>query len=478
MLEFIKAMNPILAVDSYKVPHSKMLPKGILQTYSVIVPRKASDYTSEIVVNGNGMLYAFLQFMRITKEHVDEALEECNSQGYEFDRKPWDYIVRELNGKLPLAVYGVPDGTVIKPNTPTTALVATDARFAWLPSYYETIAQRIVWKMSTVSTVSRYCYKQIQKRMELTGADMSMLEYSLHNFGDRGADGYESAVLAGMAHAALFSGSDCLSANRYIKRLYWEEKNYLSSIDATEHSVMCSWANAIEKDDYGAADYLINEYFPTVVARAKNDGIGIPVMAIVIDTYDSHRFISEYIGKLLKEDIINSGGRIVLRPDSGDPLVEPIEIIKLLDEAFGHTVNEKGYKVLPPYIRVIQGDGINVHSITKIMDNVIAAGYSMDNIVFGMGGGLTHEAGRDEFSWSQKATWIEFDDFTTKNLLKEPKTDLGKKSLTGLVYVDEYGEVARAESIVDIPTYGDNWILYSMNKIDNKFQEVRARARS
>lgn len=476
----ILASNFIVLCDSYKLHHFAEYPADTEFIYSTVVPRKPTKYTKEIVAIGQSFAAAFLATVRITHAMIDEAEIEVNGYGYEFNRKDWEIIVDEFDGRLPLAMYGVEEGTVVPPNTPILGIVNTDPRFFWLVSYVETVVQRIMWKMTTVASISRYCYKQIQIAMESTGADMGLLEYKLHNFGDRGADGEDAAIMASIAHAALFSGSDCTSANRYIKKIYKTNKSYLSSVDATEHSVMCSHSDAKNKDDWGAAVMSV-ERLEETVARFKR-GVGIPLQSVVIDTYDDERFVKEYLGTRLKDRILASGGVMVARPDSGDPLTKPVQVVQWLDEKFGSTTNAEGFRVLNPSVRVIQGDGINQDSIPKIMENLALAGYSMDNLTFGMGGGLTHGPGRDEFSFSMKAT-ARFNGEDWIDLLKEPKTDAGKKSLSGLVHTTyEEGKLKTVKGnsfSIFRPTEG--WQLYfcdgDVEYVPN-FDEVRNRARA
>lgn len=478
-LNNILAANFILLCDSYKLHHFAEYPDDTQYIYSTVVPRKSSDYTSEIVAMGATNVAAELAAVRITQEMIDEAELEVNSYGYEFNRKDWEIIVEYYGGRLPLEIFGVEEGTVVEPNTPILGIVNTDPRFFWLVSYVETVVQRIMWKMTTVASISRYCYKKLEQVTQFTGATPGLLEYKLHNFGDRGADGEDAAVMAAIAHAALFSGSDCLSAGRYIKKLYRTSKNYLSSVDATEHSVMCSHSDAKAKDDFGAAEMSVVRLEEAV--KRTQRGIGIPLQSVVIDTYDDERFVSEYLGEKLKDRIVNSGGVLVARPDSGDALTKPIEIIKLLEAKFGSTENDNGFKVLHPSVRVIQGDGINQYSLVDILENLVAAKYSLDNLTFGMGGGLTHGPGRDEFSFSMKATarkggngWI--------NLLKEPKTAPGKKSLSGLAHT-EYQD-GKLVTIVDIfSAFQDKegWRCYfsdGRKEYVPTFDSVRARARA
>lgn len=475
--EGILSQNFILQCDSYKLHHFAEYPADTEHIYSTVVPRKGNKYTNEIVAAGATLAARVLAEVTITQEMIDEAELEVHQYGYEFNRADWEVIVNEFGGKLPLMVFGVEEGRVVKPNTPILGIVNTDKRFFWLVSYVETVVQRIMWKMTTVATICRHLRKQLRDAMIQTGADLSMLPYKLHNFGDRGADGADAALIAAVAHLMLFSGSDCTGANRLIKNLYKTDIAYGSSVDATEHSVMCSHSDAANKDDFGAAVMSV-ERLEEAVARTKR-GIGIPLQSVVIDTYDDERFVSEYLGKRLKDRILASGGCLVARPDSGDPLIKPLQIMALLYKAFGGIYNDKGFAVLHSAVRVIQGDGINQDSIPLILENVVNHDWSMDNLVLGMGGGLTHGPGRDEFSFSMKATaryngeeWID--------LLKEPKTDSGKKSLKGLIrcYEGEEGiETFKAKNIGELVTAGPGWQRYFANGqvyYVPDFDEVRA----
>lgn len=426
----IPVPNFILQCDSYKLHHFAEYPADTETIYSTVVPRKDSKFTDQIVAMGAVYAAATLAAVRITQAMVDEAEIEVNEYGYEFNRKDWEIIVNEFGGKLPLSVFGVEEGRVVKANTPILGIVNTDKRFFWLVSYVETVVQRIMWKMSNVASVSRYLRRKIKAAMIKSGSDLTMLPYKLHNFGDRGADGFDGAVMAAIAHATCFAGSDCLSANRVIKALYDTRKPYLSSVDATEHSVTCAHSDAKTKNDFGGAVMAV-ERLEEAVARTKR-GIGIPLQSVVIDTYDDERFVKEFMGTILKDRILASGGVMVMRPDSGDPLTRPIQVIGWLHEKFGATLNKALFYVLHPQVRAIQGDGINEYSVPKILDNLLEAQYSVDNLTFGMGGGLTHGPGRDEFSFSMKATAL-YNGKEWIDLLKEPKTDSGKKSLTGLV---------------------------------------------
>lgn len=482
MLQFVKRFNFILACDSYKLSHWKEIPIGTFKSCSTLVPRKPSKFSDVIVAMGHTFAANFLALVRITMEDIEEAQIEVEQQGYEFNRAAWEYIVNECGGKLPLVMYGVEEGTVVKPQTPIAAIINTDDVSAWLPPYVETIVQSTIWKMSTVASTARACKIIVKEFMVLTGADLSMLDYKVHNFGDRGADSpNEAAVLAGIAHAALFRGSDCTRANGYIKALYRTTKAYTSSVEATEHTTMCLNSDAASKDDWGAA-LMVVARLEDVVARSKR-GIGIPVMSSVIDTYDSRRYVREYLGTRLKDRIIASGGVLVDRPDSGDPTIEPGLVGKDIEDTFGLAgVTSTGYKILHKQRSVLQGDGLNVYTIRSILQGWVDVRYSMDSFLVGMGGGMTHEGSRDTFSFSEK-TIAALNANGWERQLKDPITDSGKRSLSGLMRCEYVGDELIAVDCTNDPERffkeSKGWRIYSSNGEQNyvpEFDDVISRA--
>ncbi len=439
MLSHLLPINPILLMDGYKSNHYLEMPDDIEQQYVVCVPRKASKYSEEIVGAGQSLLASFLASVRITSEMIDEAEIEITEQGYNFNRPGWEFILKNCDGKLPLEMYGVEEGRIVKPQTPLVGFLNTSGReVSWLPTYVETFSQSLMWKMSTVATICRTVRKTLEKYCDITGTDKALVNFMLHNFGDRGADSpNEAAVIAGIAHAMLFDGSDCTRANRYIKRLYNTSKATTTSIEATEHSVMCMHSNAYNRDDWGAAVMLVDRLYARVKSW-KEDGIGIPAISGVIDTYNSKRFVRDYLGgEVLRPKIQASGGKLVCRPDSGDPTVEPGIIGQLLAEAFGSKTNSLGYEVLPDCVGVIQGDGIRIDTFEGVIQGWIEAGFSLDGFCLGMGSGVTHDGARDDFSFSMKAVAKRTTSSNWERMVKEPITDIGKKSLSGLVFCQE-----------------------------------------
>jgi len=490
MLSHLLPINPILMMDGYKSNHYLEMPDNIEQQYVVCVPRKASKYSNEIVAAGQSLLASFLASVRITPEMIDEAEVEITEQGYNFNRAGWEHIVQVYDGKLPLEMYGVEEGRVVSPQTPLVGFLNVGGiEVSWLPTYIETFAQGVVWKMSTVASICRHVRKTLEKYCDITGTDKALVNYMLHNFGDRGADSpNEAAVIAGISHAMLFDGSDCTRANRYIKRLYNTSKATTTSIEATEHSVMCMHSDASKRDDWGAAVMLVDRLYARVKSW-KEDGIGIPVISGVIDTYDSKRFVRDYLGgDILRPKIMASGGKLVCRPDSGDPQVEPGEIGEILAEKFGSETNEKGYRVLAPCVGVIQGDGIRVDTFEGVVKSWVDQKFAMDSFCLGMGSGVTHDGARDDFSFSMKAIAKRTTHGGWEKLVKEPITDIGKKSLSGLVFCQEKEdgalEVINALDTGEIfKLHADNpgwrrWYAVGYREWRQTFTDVQRRARS
>ena len=475
--------NFILAADSYKVGHINHLPKGTRKTHTSMVPRKAfvdkehGIEIDEIVVLGPQVVAAVLQTIVITDAMIDEAEIEITEQGYDFPRAAWEYL-RDL-GYLPLDVRALPEGTIVQPGIPIMTIENTDDRSAWLPAYIESWAQDIVWCLSTIASKARWLRKQVDIFNENTGCDYENGEYMIHNFGDRGAGGRDRAIMAGIAHAVFFSGSDCLSANRYIKRLYNMDGPVLSSVDANEHSTVCANSDCDNKDDSAAFEMTLSN-LERVVERT-NRGIGVPVQSCLIDTFDDERYIKEFVIPNAKR-IAESGGKYVCRPDSGNAITKPIEVCEwLLDGLYpvsgSGAVNADGFRQLPEYLGVIQGDGLKLWDFTTIFQLAEKNTLAASNFVFGFGGGMTNGSGRDDFSFSMKATARQNEGGFWEAMSKSPKTDPGKNSLRGRVgviskggkfVVSEYGEYHQEM----ISIYFDGRQFYSRD-----FDEVRETAR-
>lgn len=437
--------NFILETDSYKFSHYLQMPEEAQFSQSVICARKPNAHTDQIVMAGGQYVSHMLSKVRITVAMVEEAERFTQRAGYVFNKLGWMAIATGAHGLkpgvLPLLVHALHDGTVVTPNTALLTIRNTVKGFAWLPSYLEPMVQPLIWYPTTVASVARWCKALLSVHARGTGSPIEFVDYQLHNFGVRGASSGESAMHSGIAHALIFKGSDAAIADYAIEALYTRNPQdnkdpFLTSVEATEHTTACMHSQAVTRDDFGAARMLVDR-LENALLRSQTTQIGMPVVSGVIDTYDSGRFVHYLADPELKERIEaagRQGARLVLRPDSGDPLEEPFRIAEIAAEVFGVEVNREGYRELPPYIAILQGDGINQDSLLKILDESVRNRWCLSNFVFGMGSGLTHALGRDEFSFAQKTTAMSMDGLYWTPLKKDPITDPGKASLSGYMY--------------------------------------------
>ncbi len=416
MKNVLSLISIIIRTDSYKFSQWMQYPKGTTHISSYIESRGGEE--KSVFFGAQAFIKDYL-LTPITMADIDRAERIVKAHGLPFNREGWEIIVREYNGYLPLEIQAVPEGTVMETHNAQMQVVNTDPRMWWLTSYIETALLRAVWYPSTVATKSRKMKVIIAKALQETSdvPVMDQLMFKLHDFGSRGASSGETAILGGMAHLVNFMGTDTAEALVGVMAYYNTDEVVGFSIPASEHSTITSWGRENEVDAF----------------ENMLDTFGGPgkILACVSDSFDIYAATRELWGEKLKDKIINMGGTLVVRPDSGDPETVPVEVVEILAEKFGFTVNSKGYKVLPSYVRVIQGDGINEHSLPKILDNLKKAGFSADNIAFGMGGGLLQAWNRDTLKYAMKASAIRIDNGPWIGFSKNPITDQGKRSKEG-----------------------------------------------
>lgn len=459
--------NIILTTDSYKYSHLYQYPSDT-QYISYYIEARGGQEKS-VFFGAQAAIKEHLLGEVVTKEMIDEAQTLIEAHGEPFYREPWDAIVNEFNGRLPIEIEAVPEGTVMSTSNVQMQIVNTDPRFFWLPSFLETLLLRSIWYPSTVATKSRD-FKQIIARGLHVTSDVPVedqISFKLHDFGARGASSGETAMLGGMAHLVNFLGTDTVEALVGAKRYYGSNVAGFS-IPASEHSTITSWGRENESQAYSNMIDLFSE-------EGK-------LYACVSDSYDIYNAVRNIWGKELKEKVIRSGGTLVVRPDSGDPETVPVEIIEILMEEFGYSVNSKGYRVLPDYIRVIQGDGINEQSLPVIIQNMIDKKISIDNIAFGMGGGLLQAWNRDTLRYAMKASAIMGQDGVWRDVYKSPVHG-GKTSKRGrLGLIDQCGigscvlntvpkNIADERGNLLRPIFRNGELLVKEN-----FEQVRARA--
>ncbi len=405
--------NPLLDTDSYKASHFLQYPPGTEYVYSYIEARKGGRFDKTLFFGLQAFVLQYL-LTPITTAMVDEAAEVWAAHGEPFDRSIWDHIIEVHNGYLPVEIKALPEGMVVAAGTPLVTIVNTDPACFWLTSFLETALLRAIWYPTTVATLSFECKQQIKRAFDKTSDDVSGIDFKLHDFGARGVSSKESAALGGMAHLVNFKGTDTIVATM-AARAYYNEPMAAFSVPAAEHSTITSWGQDREADAY--ANLL------------KQFGSG-NIVSIVSDSYDLENAVENIFGGTLKQQVLDMNATLVVRPDSGDPAIVPVQIIEKLYQIFGGTVNSKGFKVLHPKVRVLQGDGINHESLNRILFNLEIKGFAVDNIVFGMGGGLLQLVNRDTCRFAMKASAIRIDG-VWHDVFKNPKTDPTKASKRG-----------------------------------------------
>ena len=279
-----------------------------------------------------------------------------------------------------------------------------------------------------------YLKKLIYSYLEKTADDPdNEVLFKLHDFGARGVSSAESAAIGGAAHIVNFRGTDTIVAMRLLRNYYNHEVSAYS-IPAAEHSTITSWGRENETEAYRNM----------LVQYAKPGGM----LAVVSDSWDIYNAVEKIWGDTLRQEVIDSGATVVIRPDSGDPQEVVSKVTNLLAEKFGTTSNSKGYKVLNN-VRVIQGDGVNPQSIAAILESLELQGFSATNIAFGMGGALLQKVDRDTLKFAFKCSAIQIGG-EWRDVYKDPVTDHGKRSKRGrldLIKIDDEGGNRRYETI-------------------------------
>lgn len=412
-------MNLILNTDSYKLSHHLQLPPGVTHTSSYGTARGGAD---EIVYFGMQPFIKEYLTKPITRENIAEAEAIATAHGLPFNKRGWEQILDTHGGYLPLEIEGLSEGSVVPVQTPVFQVVNTDPRFPWLTSYIETALLRAIWYPSSVATISRGVRKLLKEYYDRYCPDaVDQLDFKLHDFGARGASSEETAALGGMAHLINFKGTDTISG-LIAARTYYGEDMAGFSIPAAEHSTITSWGKENE-----------NQAFANMVNTFGGEG---KIYAVVSDSYDIYGACEKLWGEELRDLVLAKGGQLVVRPDSGNPAEVVLQCLAILGAKFGTTENVRGMKVLHPAVRVIQGDGVNPVSIKEILNRMIWAGWSPENVAFGMGGALLQKVDRDTFKWAMKVNAV-CKDGKWMDVYKDPVTDKGKKSLRGRLAVEE-----------------------------------------
>jgi nicotinamide phosphoribosyltransferase len=461
-------MNPLLLTDGYKTGHHQQYPKGTTLVYSNFTPRSnkyAPEGCDEVVSFGQQMIMKQIheafqnEFFSKPKEEVcGEMKRELSLYlGTDYDVTHFEKL-HDL-GYLPINVKGIEEGTLVPMKVPVLTIYNTLSEFYWVTNYLETIISNLLWKPMTSATIAHTYRKVLTKWQEKTDAEKGwFIDWQGHDFSMRGMDSIEATIASGLGHLTSFSGTDSLPAIYGARKFYGEEGFVGGSVNATEHSVMCAGS----KDDEVGTFRRLLETYPT------------GILSVVSDTWDLWKVCTEHV-VTLKEEILARDGKLVIRPDSGDPVdilcgiddfkqdedgtmykahytsgmfrdrgdkISPAEqkgVIELLWDVFGGTINEQGYKVLDSHIGAIYGDSITIDRADEICERLEAKGFASTNVVLGIGSFTYQYNTRDTFGFAMKATYVEVNG-EGREIFKDPITDDGtKKSATGLLAVyDNY----------------------------------------
>jgi len=418
-------INRIIDTDSYKASHFLQYPPKTTFVHSYLESRGSERDWKHTVFFGLQYILKRYFLEKFTQEMVEEAREVITAHGEPFNYEGWTSLIKKHGGKMPLRVRAVPEGSVVPLRNVLMTVENTDAEFYWLTSWFETQLMRI-WYPCTVSTQSWHIKNDVYKFLQETADDADAeIAFKVHDFGSRGVSSQETAAIGGAAHLVNFMGTDTMSA-LLIHREFYNSEMAGFSIPAAEHSTITSWGRENEAEAYR-----------NMLRQFAKPG---STVAVVSDSWNIYEAVEKIWGEQLRQEVIDSGATVVIRPDSGEPVEVVSKVAQILGEKFGTTVNSKGYKVLKN-VRIIQGDGVNEQSIRQILEKLKSQGFSASNIAFGIGGALLQKIDRDTLKFAYKCSAIVADGKLIE-VYKQPITDAGKNSKRGRLDLvkDENGE--------------------------------------
>lgn len=443
----MRNLCPIFMTDGYKSDHRRQYPNGTEYVYSNFTPRKSRvNGNSDVVVFG--MQYFLKEYLnrRFNNDFFamplgpiidDYRLTMDNYLGK--DAIPVDHI-EELHdlGYLPLRIKSLQEGTLCPIKVPMLTIINTLPQFFWLTNQLETIMSTTLWPGCTSATTAYRYRKQFDRVNASCGIGKYLAKYQGHDFSFRGMMLLEAALVSGAAHLTSFAGTDTIPAIKFIQEYYPGDNGLIGcSVPATEHSVMCMGGEDAEIETYRR---LINEIYPK------------GIVSIVSDTWDFWSIVTTGV-RQLKDDIMRRDGKVVIRPDSGDPVKvicgDPDATVgspehkgayECLYEVFGGPVlnTSRGQlKALDSHIGLIYGDSITYERQVQIQEGLIAKGFCPD-VVLGIGSYTYQYVTRDTYGFAMKATWGQVYG-KAREIFKNPKTDRSteKKSAKGLIQVYE-----------------------------------------
>ncbi|PKB42283.1 nicotinamide phosphoribosyltransferase [Cellulophaga sp. RHA19] len=482
-------MNPLLYTDGYKVDHRRQYPEGTTLVYSNWTPRKSRiDAIEEVVFFG---LQYFIKKYIIEEFNTNFFNKPKKEIAEKYSRRINNYLgpnsvgikhIEDLHdlGYLPMVIKALPEGSSVPIRVPMMTMYNTLPEFFWLTNYFETILSTTIWMPCTSATIAKQYRGILDKYAEETSTVPEFVDWQGHDFSMRGIAGMEAAVMSASAHLLSFSGTDTIPAIDFLEEYYNANSDTElvgGSVAATEHSVMCMGTNTGEEETFKR---LITEVYPN------------GIVSIVSDTWDLWKVLTEYLPNL-KEEVLARDGKVVIRPDSGDPAdiicgnpngktkEEKKGVIELLWEIFSGKTNSKGYKELDPHIGAIYGDSITTERATDICERLKQKGFASTNVVLGIGSFTYQYNTRDTFGFAMKATYGEVNG-EGREIFKDPITDDGtKKSAKGLLKIEkENGTYKLVDQVNwEQEKTGELKEVFKDGKllIDDSLQDIRNRVR-
>lgn len=445
---------PVLLKDGYKVGHRFQYPNDTEEVYSNLTPRntRRGEPIGLDMARRDGIVFFALQFF------VKEFLIEQFNQNFfarsredvmrEYKRRIDNYLgkdvvdcshIGELHdlGYLPLLLKALPEGSLVPYGVPALTIVNTHPRFFWLTNMLETLMSAVLWKGSTSATTALDFRRRFEKYAALTGSAKDFVPWQGHDFSFRGMSGVEDAAVSGAAHLLAFTGTDTIPAIDFLEQFYNANSDTElvgASVAATEHSVMCM---SEPKGELELFRHLLTEVYPG------------GILSVVSDTWDLWQVLTNYL-PALRGVVLARNGKLVIRPDSGDPVKivcgdpeapdgSPARdgVVQLLWNTFGGTVTATGHRLLDSHVGVIYGDGISPQRQNEILSRLAENGFASANMVLGMGSYTYQFVTRDTDGWAMKATAGVTRGRGLVEIFKDPITDDGgKRSARGYLRVD------------------------------------------
>ncbi|MDC9502188.1 MULTISPECIES: nicotinate phosphoribosyltransferase [unclassified Pseudoalteromonas] len=487
--------------DVYKEFHSRAYHPDVSEVYANFTSRsgKLSNIENNDRVAFVGLQYFIKSYLLEEWNEffkLDKATAVANHKrimssmlGYTVDVK----YLEDLHdlGYLPLKIKALPEGTLVPYLVPPMTIVNTKAGFQWLTNMIETVLSCENWPIQTSTTTSVAYLKVFKEFAKKTGTPMEFVPFQGHDFSFRGMFGKHAAAMSGFGHLASgLVGTDTIPAVLFAEKYYGANvDNELvgCSVDATEHSVTCSW---IMEGEIEFFKYLMKEQSPK------------GILSVVSDTWDFWTLVTDYLPQL-KSEIMARDGTLVIRPDSGDPVkvltgykVSPVSdykdlfetqkeaeadvinkgyeayrfngqyygfedsntielmecevkgLIECLWDTFGGTITAKGYKLLDDHIGAIYGDAITLTRQRQILQRLMDKGFA-SKVVLGIGSYSYQYVTRDTHGSAVKATSV-VKAGERLAIFKDPKTDSKKKSAKGLLKIDRVnGELTLFDDVTE-----------------------------